>query len=211
MRIRATVQLRNDRLIAAREAKAWTQIEAAAQCGVAVSLFSSLERLQFPKTYRYEDALLIAQTMDIERVEDILPERMVGWDGKRKFQYVQEVPIENLLEYEDRQTKHYLLPSPEEEYEHSEELDRMTVMIDECPALTHRQRQFLKLHYGIGEKVKHPHSIKVIAERFGVSKSNVSSRIDVAVRKLQTWAGKKVFMERISVKAEKAFKKNWRF
>jgi RNA polymerase sigma factor (sigma-70 family) len=198
MQIRATIKLRNEKMLAARTAKGWNQQEAAIMCGVPASLYASLERLVFPKTYRYEEALLIADALGLDRVEDVLPERMVGWDGETKFSYTQEIPVEQLLRFRETQQKHYVLPSPEEEAEKSEQLAHVRAML-EMAHLTEREKMIVKIRFGLGGP-EDPHFMTYaeLAKMSGLSGSRVREIEKRAIRKLERLAGSNTFMAEVT-------------
>jgi DNA-directed RNA polymerase specialized sigma subunit len=185
MQIRATVTLRNAKLIAARERMNLTQKAAALLCGVPAWLLGQLERLQFPKTYRYAEALLIADALHID-VEDILPEELVGWEGQTKLNYVEDIPVQRLLRYKDTQERHWQLPSPVESASAREDTERIVALVADCPNITETQRLIIQQRYGIGSH-KPPQTRKQVAENLKCCISTISGQECVALFKLRQW------------------------
>ena len=185
MRIRATLQLRNDIMLQARKDHGLTQTSLAQLAVVPIWLVSALERLQFPDKYRYEQARRIADVLEIN-VDNVLPEKMVGWKGQTKFQYTQEIPVERLLEYKDTQERHYLLPSPDEEAQYDENMARVRIMVDN---LSYREREIIKLRYGLGED-RMCYTYEEIGRIFKVERARVHQIEARAIRKLTRMAGR---------------------
>lgn len=194
MRLRATVQLRNDHMLSARAKKGLTQANVASMAGVSQGLISCLERLIFPMSYRYEEALLIADVLEIEP-ELVMPERMVGWKGQTKFMTVAEVPIEKLLAYKNTVESHYLLNSPDEAIEGKDDLVRVKMMIGRLPE---RLRLIINLRYGLDQELGGPYSQSEVAERLETSSNLVSLNEQKALRLLQSMAGNDLLMEHIN-------------
>ena len=192
MRLRATVTIRNEPLLAARERLGLTQEEAAEWCGVTLSLFGRLERLEFPKTYPYENAALIANALHVN-VEDIFPEELVGWRGETKVTYTQDVKPDRLLEYKNKQEGHYILPSPDEQVESSIELERMCRLVAGCTSLTKQQRRVIELRYGLGPDGEPKYlTLSATARVLGVGRERVRQCEAMAIRKLQRWASSSI-------------------
>jgi len=195
MRLRATIQVRNDHMLKARERLGLTQADVAGIAGVSISLIGCLERLQFPSTYRYEEALLIADALHVP-VESVLPEEMVGWQGKTKFAYTEEVPIKKLLDYENRTTTHYLLESPDVAIEKSDDLARLKLLIK---TLSYREREIIKLRYGLDGEFSY--TLEEVGRIFGVTREVIRQVEARAIRKLEMRAGSPSFMQKINRKS----------
>ena len=192
MRIRATVTLRNDKMLSARENKGFSQIELADMVGLGVHIIGQLERLQFPKTYRYEDALLIAAELEIP-VESVLPKEMVGWDGATKFSYTKEVPVERLLEYENTQTKHYLVDSPENI---ADKNDKITMIKSMLKYLSYREREVIRLRYGL-DSGGMCYTLEEISRMFKATRESVRLVEYKAIRKLEKYASDPQLMSEV--------------
>jgi RNA polymerase sigma factor (sigma-70 family) len=197
IRLRATTQIRNDYMLSARKRKNLTQAELACLSGVTQALISSLERLQYPSTYRYAEALLIADVLDI-KPEQVMPEDMVGWKGQTCFSCTAEVTIEKLLEYKEHTTKHFLLSSPSELLENKDDMARIKLMIN---SLSAREKAIIELRYGLNPKKGGPYTLKDIAKIFSVTRERVREVEAKALRKLQKLASSATFMEEINRKS----------
>ena len=194
IRLRATTQIRNDYMLSARKRKNLTQIELSQLAGVPQHLVCSLERLQYPSTYRYEEALLIADVLDI-KPEQVMPEGMVGWKGQTRFSCTANVSVEKLLEYTNHTTKHFLLSSPSELLENKDNIARIKLMLK---SLTNREKEIIELRYGLCPKKGGPYTYREIAKRFSISGSRIREIEGKALRELQNRASNTEFMEEIN-------------
>lgn len=181
-------------MVTARAKKGFTQADVANMAGVSVNFISCLERLSYPTSYRYNDALVIAEILEI-KIEQVLPEKMTGWKGQTKFSTVAEMPVERLLAYKDRAQKHYLLKSPDEAIEKKDDLARVKALVDRLPE---RKRVIITLRYGLNQELGGPYTTNEIAERLGISGALVSCLSQSAIRLLQEMAGNSLLMRHIN-------------
>lgn len=191
MKLRATIQIRNDHMLSAREDKNLTQTDLAAFVGVSANFISQLERLQYPVKYRYENALLIAHELDIP-VECVWPEELADWKGQTKFSYIAEAPTKLLLEYQHTITQHFLLPSPDEILEKQEELSFLKKLITE---LSYRKEEIIKLRYGLSDG--YFYTYEEVGKIFRISKEHVRQIELSAIRDLQKIAAEKSLCSKI--------------
>jgi RNA polymerase sigma factor (sigma-70 family) len=196
MKLRATIQIRNEHMISARQEKGLTQLELASLSGVSCNLISCLERLQYPTKYRAEDILLIADVLGI-LPDEVMPEQLTGWRGKTKFAYTEDVPIDRLLEYEANVTKHYLLPSPEITAEKNESMERMRLMVED---LDERRKTVITLRYGLSAKAGGPYTLAEVARKLNVTKQMIRVLESSAIRLMERRAGFSSYMDKIANK-----------
>jgi len=185
MRIRATVRLRNEKMLAARERLGLTQRAVAelAHCGQAA--YSDLERLKFAKTMVYERAVMIANVLEIDP-EDIFPVELEGWQGQTTFHASQEMTPIALMEAAKVREERFTLPAPSDTVEQQDLLEKVKECVDELPE---KNRQVLVLRYGLGDKP--PMSNKEICEYLGKSKETIHMREVRAIHLVQKIAENK--------------------
>jgi transcriptional regulator with XRE-family HTH domain len=100
MRLRATVRIRNDEIIAAREARGWSQRQLADYIGHRVDVVGSLEKLDYS---RIGVGKLMAVAADIADVlelsaDAVLPKDLIGERLETERVLVAVVPNERLIE-----------------------------------------------------------------------------------------------------------------
>jgi len=180
MRLRATIQIRNDHMLKAREEKKLTQADVASLAGVSTFLISRLERLDYPSNYKYEEALLIADALGI-LPDQVMTERMKGWRGVTKFQKIDDISVDKLLASQEINQKHLILPSPSESLENQEIFDIIKKFIK---TLSYREQTIIKMRYGLeGYKT---HTLKETGKLFQISIARAREIEAKAIRKLQT-------------------------
>jgi RNA polymerase sigma factor (sigma-70 family) len=181
-------------MLSARAEKGFTQPDVASMAGVSVNLISCLERLIFPASYRYEEAISIADILEISP-EHIMPEKMIGWKGPTKFMTVAEVPLEVLLEYKERAESHYLLSSPDEAIEEKDDFARVKSMVARLPE---RYKLIINLRYGFDKELGGPYTDEEIGKRLHMTAANVSYYAQKAIGELQDMAGNDLIMSNIN-------------
>lgn len=186
LRLRATTQIRNDYMLSARKRLHLTQKSLASLSGTSIAYISSLERLQFPSGYNYNKIESIAGVLEIP-LEWVMPEMLTGWKGRTKFLTTAEVKVERLLEYKERVTRHFLLPSPDKIIEKKDDISRLKQMIKEF--LSVREQQIINLRYGLNDGI--PLSLTKVGKEIGIKRAAVCVAEVKAVRKLEEKASKK--------------------
>lgn len=168
-------------MIAAREQKGLTQKEVSTWSLVPLHVVCGLERLQFPKTYKIDYVLSIADVLGVEP-DDIFPEKLIGWQGQTKISYVKDVKIDRLLEYRDTMEKHYLLPGPDENDEQDYIIKHIKNYMEYLPF---RERRILQLRYGLVKDDGGPFTIEEISRIFKVSRERIHAIESKAIRNIQ--------------------------
>jgi len=178
MKLRATTKIRNHKLLEAREKLGLNQTDAAELCGVPKTTFMKLEKLEFPKRFNDEMVCKISAALNIN-TDDIMVPDMAGLEVQNTSIKVKEVPCDRILEYKTKQTER-LLMMPEDSIEKQDEIELIKKYMEH---LTYREREVIKLRYGIGEEMAY--SLEEIARIFKVGRERVSQIEMKALRKIR--------------------------
>ena len=109
--IRATLRLRNDNMLAARERRRFTQQDVALMSGVSQANVSQMERLDFNFPDTYERSAMVAAVLEVETA-DILPEGMERKIVQSTFHKVVPMDSAQLEDLENLPVGRFVLPSP---------------------------------------------------------------------------------------------------
>ena len=179
MKIRATMNLRNNAMIEARKRLGFSQMDVAALTGISVSFISTLERLQFPKNYWEARILLIADTLEI-KPDEVMPKDLVGQTIKNNYFNIVDISSKNLILYCEARQKRALIMAPDELLEKVDEIKNLNECIEDLPI---REKQIIKLKFGLdGES---PHTLEETGRLFKVTKERVRQVEAKAIRYLQ--------------------------
>jgi RNA polymerase sigma factor (sigma-70 family) len=177
MRIRATLRLRNDHMIAARKALGLTQIQTAKICDVSLPVYAQIEAM----VYKHPDAAQIADriagALNLEPRE-VAPPELLGTSVPTTFVRIAEMAPENLLAMEDRIVSS--LPGPLENVEAAETADRIRDVLD---TLTYREQEIVKLRYGLGDD-RQAYTLEEVGRIFKVTRDRVRQVEMKALRKM---------------------------
>lgn len=178
MDLRATLRLRNDKMIAARERLGLSQKQVAELAGVHVCIIGSLESLRFADVFgnSAQKASRVAGVLELEP-EDVMPAELVGKSIQTEHVRRFSAPVASLLPEYNR----FNLPSPSDaaaEGELSDSVDRV------LRTLTNREREILKVRFGFGLDGE-TMSLEAIAKTFGITRERVRQIEAKAIRKLQ--------------------------
>ena len=144
MLIRGTLTLRNERLIAKREALGLTQVQAAALVGVPITGYTMIERLDFSAPCAVRAAKAAAFTFEID-LEEIMPAALVGKEVVNKVVRASNIEANRLLAMVN--PTRFVLPSPSDEMEETEVREALFLAMDKM--LTSRERGVLQLRMGL--------------------------------------------------------------
>lgn len=186
LRLRATTVLRNDAMLLARERLCLSQPEAASQAMVGLWSYVRLEKLDYPKRFDGEKILRIATVLGVP-VDEIMPESLAGIEVLNKQVRCGVVETRALLDYKGRQSR-YILPSPSDTSSHSDE--RVEEIEKGLRTLTCREREIIKMRYGIGGEGP-IYSLEEIAKIFCVTSERVRHVEKRAKKKLEFLLKKK--------------------
>jgi RNA polymerase sigma factor (sigma-70 family) len=173
MKIRATLRIRNDAMIAAREAKGMSQADVAAVTGVPCGALQRLERLDFSAVKAAAHAACIAEFLGID-VDDVLPENMRGQKIDADFVKVARVDPQYML---GRMNADALtLPSGDERLLQLETTDEIRAAVGR---LNSRLQTVIRCRFGLGDE--RPLSLEETGKRIGVTKERVR-QIEIRAR-----------------------------
>lgn len=177
MLIRGTMTLRNEALIAKREALGLTQREAADLACVPLEHYCRIERLDFSRSTIAQSAVNIAGAFDIP-IEQIMPDALAGHQITNKAVQVADVNPARLLTWAN--PTRFILPSPADEAEQVEVKEALDAAMDKM--LTEREKDIVCRRYGLrghGEE-----SYRGIAKQMNCSTERVRQIERKAIRKL---------------------------
>lgn len=126
MRIRATMKLRNDIVIRAREEVGMNQRDFASFAGVPMYVVCRVETLDFSKKIKEEHILKLATAIGVS--PDLIVPPGVDMKLPNEISVVRDLPPERLLSIPDRGK--YVLEAPDEQASNQEELKALDETID---------------------------------------------------------------------------------
>lgn len=162
MKVQAEIRLRHAELVQAREALGLSQRALADAAGVTLPTIQQLEMLQFGSALTRERAMKVAIALNLP-MDVVLPPG-VEENIMNNMVSVREVPTAKLLDMAGRTEARLMLPSPEDSAHHEELRDRLE---DVLGTLTHREREIIKLRYGIPDGKTH--TLEEVGSRFNIS------------------------------------------
>ena len=184
MKIRATLNLRNEKMIAAREKTGLTQAQAAELAGVNLSFYTELERLDYSKlnlkfkgsqrniTQRIE-SVAMALTLD---AEDVAPEELRGTKIEVSHRRIAEMDNTALISLNEMKQ----IASPID-VENQKDIARYVSAV--IKTLPFREQEIVKQRFGIdGEK---PLEFAEIGKKLNITRERVRQLECRAIRNLQ--------------------------
>lgn len=190
MRLRATLRIRNDEMIAARERLGLNQKEAAEQAGVPMYFLYSCEKLDYiaAKYNCQENVLRIASFLGLDP-EVIMPEELQGVSIQSCFTATANVENKVLREGIQQQFRaRNLLPAPDEECEQNDLIEMIQQLL---PTLSYREREIMKLLYGLDDNDKTEYSYSEVGRIFKVTRERVRQVEARAILKMKVLIAKK--------------------
>jgi len=179
--VQVTVRLRNARMIEARKRFGYSQVHLAAIAGVSLSLIMRLEKFDLAESlleyYNGDTFAVLADILELE-VDDIVPPSMCGHSIAHTVRTVEDVEADKLLTMAGPQQR-YILPSPSDIAERN---DYAQVIQKLITTLSFREREILKLRFGIGTGCEH--SYEELGRTFKVSRSRIQQIEKKAMTKL---------------------------
>jgi transcriptional regulator with XRE-family HTH domain len=97
LKLRATLKVRNDVIIAAREQRGWSQTKLGEAAGVSLRAVAALEALDYSHNDVENEALKVAVALEINP-DDILPPGFAGRKLQSRFSSVRTVDVNKLLD-----------------------------------------------------------------------------------------------------------------
>lgn len=175
MLVGMVAKLRNGHLLKFRLERKLNQTNAAAMCGISVSYWGDLERMNF-KGVPWEYVRKIAEFLEVD-VEEICPQEM-----KEKNYRLDGVAFKEYDKHQlaSRYSECAALPSPEEEADNDLRAEAISKLLK---TLTVREREIIKLRFGL--EGEHVYTLSECAEIFGVTRERLRQVEARAIRKLQ--------------------------
>lgn len=182
MQIRATLNLRNEKMLAARERLALSQLALAQLCGLGTTIIAALEKLDFTHSDVLAHAMVVAGALDLEP-SDICSADAIGLLLPRQQRRVVEIEPRQLTS--DMRTMKQL-PSTLDLIADAENTEsRKDHILTVLRTLTYREREVIKLRFGIGEEDGRTYSLAECAKIFDVTKERIRQVEARAIRKMQ--------------------------
>lgn len=158
-----------------------SQREAAERAGISGTMWCSMEGLSFCRV-SWLALTRVADLVGCKQV-DLCPKDLKGVDARLTQTIFRHVEGDRLLAYDH--TKRLSLPDPSEEVELDDVRDvrkaRITAVLQ---TLTYREREILKLRYGLGED-GHEYTLTEVGKILKVNRERVRQIEAKAISKLQ--------------------------
>ena len=200
MRVRATLRLRNEKLLAAREALGLTQAKMAKLADVNLMTLCRLEQMQFAKV-KPEAIQRVAQAAELD-IEEVCPSYLREQDIPSSMVSVADLPQEKMMALANRVSATHRLPSPQdiaEETEAQKYLQKyLSWVLDK---LSFREREIIKLRFGIGDG--EVFTLKEIAHIFQISTQRVRQLEKKALKRLRNDRFQHLLQEVTNLRLEK--------
>ena len=178
MRIRATLRLRNEAMLAAREALGLTQKALADQAGVPLATVAAFERMDYTGRRVWEKAREVALVLG-QDLGLVLPPECAGQAHPHTFVRVAELEPSQLESLHRSVMRK--LPGPSEALEAKE---LASVVRQALSDLTYREREILAMRYGLGDD-GYTYTLEEVARIFEVTRERVGQVERKALGKLQ--------------------------
>jgi len=183
--IRAKV--RNGELLKWREAAGLSQAAAAEAAGVSHTVWNSVECLRFASRVSLDAVAKISAYVGV-RIDDIWPESLRGQRVETTRTAYRAANPERLLS-ECSRKELMSLPAPDTDVMEPVGLDELKVAMDKAlMTLTFREREVLKMRYGLGETNGHTYTLEECGKIFSVTRERIRGVEADAIRKLQSRA-----------------------
>ena len=178
MLIRGTLTLRNELVIAKREALGLSQIKAAVLFGVSQTTYAKVEWLDFSVPGAVRVAKLIAEAWELD-IDAIMPESLIGERVITRFTRAAELDAQRLLGAPSK--ARFILPNPADQAEETEVSDALHLAVDTI--LTWRERTVMRGKLGLDDgKTK---TQLELAKQLNTSRSRIDQLQKKAERKLR--------------------------
>jgi RNA polymerase sigma factor (sigma-70 family) len=170
-------------MIAARERLGLSQRALAEQSGVSMGFIMRCEKLTYPKAEFSEKLSILARFLGIPE-DDIIPIDLVGETIRTKYIQRLNINAERLLETKAAFDDRNILPAPVDDLGELEVLNNVREVLPKIlQTLTFREREILKLRFGIGQEFAY--TLEEVARIFKVTRERVKMVEAKAIRKLQ--------------------------
>lgn len=170
--IRATITLRNNVLISARERLGYSQVQMAEHAGVPIGAYQDLERMEKTPDSKAKMRHMqsIADLIDM-RVDEVFPEVVKSLEKNKLVAYFDPDDMRSLNERDD-----ICLPEPE--------TDRVIDIDGMLSVLTKRQKQVVEARFGLsgGREM----TAKEVGESLGITPVRVVQLQNSAFRRIRS-------------------------
>lgn len=177
MRIRATLRLRNEHMLAARKTLSLSQSRAAAFCFMPLKNYRDLELFQYDHPKVAVFARNVADLLGIP-VEQVLPSELAGTSIESTVTRFTDMEPGQLSALSCQAQK--ALPAPDAEMDAEEIKIAISRVLD---TLTFREREIVKLRYGIGGG--YTYTLEEVGKRFKVTQERVRQIEMRAIRRIK--------------------------
>lgn len=184
MLIGITARARNGIMLKYRIEHGLTQVAAARQLGIHPQIWNSMELLRFDANrLSWNQVTKVAKSLGC-LPEELIPEELRGYDCRVSKVVFRQVEAERMLA--ERTAQRMILPAPDKQVE-LEDLRNVSARRIEksLKKLTYRQREILKLRFGLNERRK-TYTLEEIGRMFKITRERVRSIEAGAVAKLRT-------------------------
>ncbi len=180
MLVALVAKMRNGRLLRYRKDNCVTQKAAAELAGISPTAWCAIEGMRF-KDVSWRNVRLVADFLEVS-TEEICPEAMRKMNLRLEATAYKECEA-NLLMARDTENR-LTLPSPADTEDGEQRTAMQREAIDDIlKTLTYREREIIKLRYGIGDG--YTYTLEEISRIFKVTRERVRQVEAKAIRKLQ--------------------------
>lgn len=180
IRLRATMTLRNDKMLAARERLGLSQKALATLSCTPLSTICDMERLRYTGFQTWERARRVADVLEL-RPEDVVPPSMLGLEIESRRETVREVSSGLLLgEYPEVRALSHRYAGVDAE---ALARDQREAIRSAMEGLTSREQAVLSLRFGLDGGT--PKTLEETARMFCVTRERVRQLEIKAVRKMR--------------------------
>lgn len=167
MRLRATVKIRNDHIVAAREERGWSQKETAMHAGIPLFWLANFEALRFTGNIKIATryATLLAATLGI-KTNEVMPEGVWGVDIQTTRMAIQDVPADLLISSVNGGNR-FILPAPDDAMELREQVAEYLGFID-----NDRTRTIVAEYYGVDD-IPAPYTLESLGRKHNLNRERV--------------------------------------
>jgi RNA polymerase sigma factor (sigma-70 family) len=178
MRLRATLKLRNEAMLAARERFGLTQKALSELSDVGLAEIGQMERLDYRMPRCAEKASRVAGVLELD-VEQVVPEQYASKRLWADIHVVREIDAGLLLTVSEDAARMRLLPAPSNDVE----LRDLKAAIESIlSTLSWREGEIIKLRYGLcGEQA---HTLSEVGQIVRLTRERVRQIETNAIRKL---------------------------
>lgn len=196
--VRLEARLKNAELTGAKEMAGLTATEAAKRIGISYGSYLAFESMRaYPSEETQKNICDFYRSLGVFLLEeDIFPKELKKLKPERKYIGEKTIPKVELLSLSTGEFERKLLPIIEGEIEKKVEYDELRAEINRVLSnLPYRQREVIKMRFGLGEESK---TLEEIGKIFNVSRERIrqiEKRVLVKLRHLPYRGNLKSFLK----------------